>query len=161
MSLIFNEFGYLTPQDAIQSDIESFETVFVNGFVNSNTRSPIFEKYLSYIHAFKQEIMPEFRQWVDGSFVTKKLNPKDIDIVTFIPFEVYEKHRKEIEAKFIMEGAARHYKVDAYAIKSYPEEHALHFVTIYDTVEWRETFSKTKFNRAQRRYPKGFVELNF
>ncbi|MBK9018276.1 MAG: hypothetical protein IPM82_31860, partial [Saprospiraceae bacterium] len=94
-------------------------------------------------------------------FVTKKLNPRDIDIVTFIPFEVYEKRRKEIEAKFIMGGAIKHYGVDAYAIRTYPGKHELHFVTVHDTAEWRETFSKTKFNRTQKRYPKGFIELNF
>ncbi|MCU0345520.1 MAG: hypothetical protein MUC59_01170 [Saprospiraceae bacterium] len=161
MSLIFNEFGFLTPQDVIHAGLESFENIFVKEFINSNTRSPIFENYLSYISAFKQEIMPEFRQWVDGSFVTKKLNPKDIDIVTFIPFEVYENRRKEIEAKFIMGGALKHFGVDAYAIRTYPEKHELHFVTLHDTAEWRETFSKTKFNKNQKRYPKGFIELNF
>lgn len=161
MSLIFNEFGFLTPQDAIQVGLESFEEIFVNEFPNSSTRSPIFEKYLSYIDAFKQEILPGFRQWVNGSFVTKKLNPKDIDIVTFIPFDVYEKRRKDIEAKFIMKGASRHYGVDAYAIKTYPETHGLHFVTLHDTAEWFQTFSKTKMNRSQKRYPKGFIELNY
>jgi len=94
-------------------------------------------------------------------FRNEKLNPKDIDIVTFIPFDVYEKRRKDIEAKFIMKGASRHYGVDAYAIKTYPETHGLHFVTLHDTAEWFQTFSKTKMNRSQKRYPKGFIKLNY
>ena len=102
-----------------------------------------------------------FRQWVNGSFVTKKFNPRDIDIVTFIPFEVYGKLKKEIEAKFTMKEAEKHYGVDAYTIRVYPADHKYYSATESDMAYWRQQFSKTKFNRAKKHYPKGFIELNF
>jgi len=34
---------------------------------------------------------------VDGSFVTLKENPKDIDVVTFLDWEVYELREKALE----------------------------------------------------------------
>lgn len=161
MSLIFDENGCLTPSNAILTTLDIFEDVFVSKFIVSSTRKNIFENYKRYVVDFQKDIVGNFKQWVNGSFVTKKLNPNDIDLVTFIPFDIFEKKRKELEARFIMGGALKNYSVDAYAIKVYPQEHDLHFVTQHDVAEWRETFSKTKFNRVRKRYPKGFLELNF
>ena len=161
MTLEFDENGFLSPYGAISAELELFENTFVSRVSESITRDAIFENYQRYNADFQKEILPNFRQWVDGSFVTKKLNPKDIDIVTFIPFEVYEKLKPEIEAKFTMEGASQHYGIDAYTIKAYPEQHQLHQLTLSDTAYWRDLFSKTKFNRAKKHYPKGFIELNF
>ncbi len=161
MSLIFDDNGFLTPNNAILTTLDVFENIFVSKFLVSSTRKAIFENYKRYVADFQKDILPNFKQWINGSFVTKKLNPNDIDLVTFIPFDAYDKKRKELEARFIMGGALKSYGVDAYAIKVYPQGHELHFVTLHDIAEWRETFSKTKFNRARKRYPKGFLELNF
>ncbi|MCF8244999.1 MAG: hypothetical protein K9J37_11525 [Saprospiraceae bacterium] len=161
MDLEFDEKGFLSPYGVISADFGLFEETFVSGVLGSTARKPIFENYQRYNADLRQEILPNFRQWVNGSFVTKKLNPRDIDIVTFIPFEVYEKLKKEIEAKFTMKGAEKNYGVDAYTIKAYPANHKYYEATRSDMAYWQQQFSKTKFNRAQKRYPKGFIELIF
>ncbi len=80
----FDELGFLSPYKLIETDLETFESVFVSNFKNSDTRKKVFQNYLSYIHDFKNQISNNFYQWIDGSFVTSKLNPNDIDIVTFL-----------------------------------------------------------------------------
>ena len=37
-----------------------------------------FENYSQYLQDFQNEISPNFRQWINGSFVTNRTNPKDI-----------------------------------------------------------------------------------
>jgi hypothetical protein len=161
MSLEFDENGFLYPYSAISTELGLFQDTFVSRVSASTSRDAIFENFLRYNADFQNEILPNFRQWVNGSFVTKKQNPKDIDIVTFVTYEVYEKLKKEIEAKFTMKGASKYYGIDAYTIKVYPEHHQFHQLTLSDTVYWLHLFSKTKFNRNKKRYSKGFIELNF
>lgn len=84
--LDFDEFGNLTPYKIIETDLITLEAYFVTAFPKSKTRKRLFENYLSYIYRFQDEVFPIFEQWIDGSFVTQKENPKDIDIVTFLDY---------------------------------------------------------------------------
>jgi len=80
--LNFDKFGNLTPYQAIEVDLDTLESYFVTAFPKSTTRKRLFENYLRYIYRFQDEVFPFFEQYINGSFVTKKENPKDIDIVT-------------------------------------------------------------------------------
>ncbi len=162
MSLRFDQNGFLEPYTSIPVEYSLFEKTFFSNFENSATRGKILEQYLKYNEDFKREVLPGFKQWVNGSFVTKKLNPRDLDIVTFIPHELYEQRKKLIEAKFTMEGAIKHYGcIDARTLKTYLEEHRLRFLTDSDIVYWLNNFTKTTMNKAKKRNRKGFIELNF
>ena len=59
-------------------------------------RRRLFDEYLNYIIFLKQFELGNFFQWIDGSFVSTKSKPNDIDIVTFIDFKIHEKYFKEI-----------------------------------------------------------------
>ncbi|NBB19018.1 hypothetical protein GVN20_06585 [Runella sp. CRIBMP] len=80
----FDEYGYLIPYEVISAELVTFKQVFVNGFPNSVSRTSIFDEYEQYILRIQQIINGPFYQWVDGSFTSKKLNPRDIDVVTFV-----------------------------------------------------------------------------
>jgi len=80
-TLNFDEFGNLTPYQAI----DTLEAYFVTAFPKSTTRKRLFENYLRYIYRFQDEVFPFFEQYINGSFVTKKENPKDIDLVRDYP----------------------------------------------------------------------------
>jgi len=97
MQLEFNSQGLLVPNKNIVTNLHSFKTTFVDDFPNSRTRVNLYENYLSYTNKLKQLLQLEFvTQWINGSFVTKTNNPKDIDLVTFIPELVYTKREKEL-----------------------------------------------------------------
>lgn len=91
------QYGYLTPYEVIPTDFETFEQVFVKGFSEMSKRQKWFNNYLSYMESLKQVIGVGFVQWIDGSFISRKFNPNDIDFLTFIDFESYQQHEKEIE----------------------------------------------------------------
>ena len=84
MELTFDIRGNLMPYEKVRLTLSEFEELFVHSFDKQSTRYEIFENYSKFISDFKKEITPHFIQWVNGSFVSNKKNPNDIDFVTLI-----------------------------------------------------------------------------
>jgi len=161
MKPIFDIRGNLSPHGKVEMEFEEFQLLFIEGF-ESEQRNKIFEDYTQYLNDFSEEITPDFIQWIDGSFVSKKAKPNDIDFVTLVDFDIYEEKEQLIESKFGKYGVKNHYEyLDAYFVKFYPEEHKRRSVTDFDLVYWLNWFSETKKNRAKKKFPKGFIELKF
>ena len=101
--------------------------------------------------------MGNFFQWIDGSFVSTKSKPNDIDIVTFIDFKIHEKYFKEItnlQKQFT--------GLDTYFVKIFPENHSSEFVYKLDRTEWDFQFSFSRKNpKTGKSSKKGFVQINF
>lgn len=157
--LIFDENGHLHPYEVIATDIATLKTYFVDAFPNSTTRSQLYDNYLRYIYRFQDEIFPFFEQWINGSFVTQKENPKDIDFVIFLDYQVYEKREEKVLDKFWTFSLEKE-GLDAYLVKEYPNNHQLYekYLTIRRT--WDKRYSNTKpVNNLV--FPKGFLKINF
>ncbi len=161
MELNFDSRGNLKPYEIIKISFEDFQEVFVNSFDKDSRRHLLLEKYLNYLQDFSQILNGNFYQWIDGSFVTTKYNPRDIDLVSIIHFEDFEMNSKKISDKFVSLNARKLYVVDAYVVADYPESHPKYSFTHTDLLYWKDLFSQTKVNRAKRQYPKGFVQINF
>lgn len=86
MDLQFDKHGFLFPYEIINVDISTFETFFVNQFKENLKRKKLFEAWQTYNKALLNSVQPknEIRQWIDGSFITTKSLPNDMDIITFI-----------------------------------------------------------------------------
>lgn len=68
----------------------TFEAVFVNSFPTSLTRRGIFEAYMDYLSQLTDAFGTGFYQWLGGSYITRKPNPEDLDVVTFLDYQRYE-----------------------------------------------------------------------
>ena len=162
MNIEFDSRGNLKPYGKINLTLEKLKQYFVSDFPASTSRERIFDSYQSFIESFRHEITTDFVQWINGSFVTRKSNPEDVDFVTLIDHQIYEQKRKAIEERFRREGARSIFQyVDAYVVKMYPIHHQRRWVSEYDLVYWRNWFSETKKNRAKKKFDKGFVEITF
>lgn len=150
----FDENGFLKPYDIIETDLATIEKIFVEGVPLSSTRKAIFESYLSYNEELRKIIPTGFTQWIDGSFVTKKRNPKDIDLVTFIDFEQYNSKEREID-KLRAERSKRGSLVDGYFVAIYPKEHILGNIYEIERKKWLFQFSTDK-----RTKNKGILQIN-
>ena len=75
--MTFDSFGNL-PAGIHEYDIGKVKSEFVDSFPHSNTRSAIFEGLLSYRDDLSA-IISVFEQVLDGSFVTFKNDPNDVD----------------------------------------------------------------------------------
>ena len=85
--LTFNHSGLLVPDNKISSSIEELNNEFVLK-IPSQRREEIFKAYVKYSEDFKKVCnLHELHQWINGSFVTKKNNPGDIDLITFIDYK--------------------------------------------------------------------------
>jgi hypothetical protein len=149
----FDEFGNLIPYKIIEIDLGTFE----QKFVWNEHRKMLFDEYVNLIVELKNLGINNFFQWINGSFVTQKEKPNDIDIVTFIDFRLHEqKHQALQDLKRKFEN------LDTYYVKIYPQNHKLHKIYEIDRKEWIFQFSLSrKDTRTGKSKSKGFVQINF
>ncbi|QMW03516.1 DUF6932 family protein [Spirosoma foliorum] len=156
--LSFTDNGLLTPNEAIEVTTSIFYERFVALFSNSSTRVQLFNEWLKYNKLLRSEIGQDFVQWIDGSFVTLKQNPKDIDLVSFIPYQLYNLHHHVLDNlwsdKWEREG------LDAYFVTVYPENHpAFTHKTKQDREQWMTRYSLTKPDDTFVQHSKGFLTI--
>lgn len=161
MKLQFDIRGNLLPYEITELSTEDFQNSFILPFQDDSTRNELFKKYLFYLNDLKELITHNFFQWIDGSFISQKKNPKDIDLVTIVDYRDYEKNISTLSQKFISFNARKGYGIDAYIVCNYPENHPKRFFTQSDLLYWMNLFEKTKVNKAKQQFKKGFVQINF
>lgn len=152
--LRFNSHGLLTPAEAIPADLEVVKRHFVDAFPKSKTRVKLYENLIQFNETLQKEVYPWYEMWVDGSFVTKKHNPRDVDVVVFLDAEVYRLREKKFDA--IVSFSFEILKIDAYFVIVYPEKHPSFPLTQISTNRWFDFLSTT---RSENR--KGFLKLDF
>jgi hypothetical protein len=147
--MLFDENGYLKPYKVITTDIDEFKEVFLF----NEHRSRIFQSYVELVEAIQNFSCQQFYQWLDGSFVSKKPFPNDLDLVNFIDYQTYRKFESRIR---VLESDFRWKRIDAYTIPIYPDTDFKQYITIYGKNEKQELYSSDRLGR-----PKGFIQLNF
>lgn len=154
-TLTFDKNGHLIPHDIIEIELPTLKTYFVDAFPNLTTRKRLFENYLHYIYRFQDEVFPFFEQWINGSFVTQKENPKDIDLVTFLDYQVYEKRGDNVLDKF-WTFSLEEQGIDSYIVKEFPKTHLFH--KEYQSFQkiWNE-----RYKMGRHDIPKGFLKIKF
>ena len=142
-NLQFNQKGYLHPIDIFTIEYDYFKEIYVF----NDKRKNLLAEFDSFLVEIKQLLLEPFFIWVNGSFVTQKVNPNDIDCVIFLEhsiFNLYEKDLNSIKYKY------KSLKIDSYFVKL-----GLEF-TEYDKIEWRETFHKIRDSKEK----KGFIQID-
>ena len=156
--LEFNDAGLLVPPTIIDSTLSEFERYF-SGDNPDNIRTVLYNQYIEYIIDLKRVCAKtELKQWIDGSFVTKKSKPFDIDLVTFIDEETLKLNAERLK-NFVYPGSLTNYGLDGYFIVDYPESHKNYFMYKSDCAYWIELFGRTKSDKRHKSVPKGFLEI--
>lgn len=153
--------GNLRPYMRIKLDVQHFKSAFIDSFDEDSTRYDLFDRYLGYTENFRNKVTGNFTQWVNGSFVTNKKNPNDVDFVNLVNFSVVEEKEDLIRREFIRNDALKKYGLDAFLLIVYPEDHKLSIYTKSDILYWNDWFTKSRKDKSGKRYPKGYVELEF
>lgn len=143
----FDNNGNLFPYKAHTTDLNEFEAVF--GF--DQRRKLLLSTLSTFIIGVQSIIPDDFTIWVDGSFVTQKHNPNDIDIVVFINFQHFESKENQLTAL-----KERQEFVDLYYVKVFPNDHPNFDLTQFDKLDWFHFFTSDRKNKR-----KGFIELKF
>lgn len=157
--LIFNTSGLLVPDHIILSTIQEFEQEFVTNIATAK-RKALFNSYVKYNEDFKKVCkLEELHQWIDGSYVTKKENPGDFDLVTFLDVDISRDLGTKLNA-FTYPDSELIYGVDAYIVEVYPEHHKERFRYLSDKAYWIDRFTKTRRIQGNR-LAKGFLEIRY
>jgi len=92
---LFNEKGLLDP-GFHEYKFDEIDKIFVKDFSESQTREQIYKGFLMWTKELLNICMPN-EIWIDGSFVTSKINPNDIDLVCFIEAIDYIQNKAKID----------------------------------------------------------------
>lgn len=159
--MTFDERGNLQPYQVIETSFEIFEHTFVNNFPESSTRTDLLVNFKDLCASLRHSLSNGFVVWIDGSFVTQKLNPNDIDLVFFINSTDYQPNEESLR-KLINREFCRTQKLDCYFVQVYPSNHPNYLIeTDSDIKEWLSLFTRTRIHRNGKKYPKGVVQLSF
>jgi hypothetical protein len=153
--MTFDQYGYLTPYTVIETDLQTFEKMFVSDFEASETRRPIFEAYLGYLDQLMQMVGTGFYQWIDGSFVTQKQNPADIDFLTWIDSKIFNRSETELSA-FRRLHLKKGSLTDAYLLPYYTTDQRKVYLNDINEKQW--LFDWANDNDKN---PKGIIKLQF
>lgn len=110
-------------------------------FPLSKTRAPImagFELLLEKLG--KEGIKAEI--WIDGSFISKKLNPSDIDILVCADAEIYDANSsvRKVLDWLDQEDLKPTYFCDSYLQLDYPDGHKNRVLSERTKTSWRRWF---------------------
>ena len=156
--LQFDEKGFLLPYNCFRSSLDDIKTHLVDS-LKSNTRQTLFNNLIRYIENIKY-LLPgsSLTLWIDGSFATKKAEPKDIDIVIFLNQEQIATLGSQI-AQFRMPHSMLNYGMDAYIVEVFDEGSRFQSFTLRNKAYWNSLFTRSKVTRGGIKYPKGFLEI--
>lgn len=154
--MAFNRKGYLDA-GLHEMAIDQIEEDFVTQFPHSSTRKAIIEGYKKHSSELK-DVVKEYVQFIDGSFVTNKNDPGDIDLVCFMDGDMLDALPPAEQHKLmqLLSGPATKagYMCDAYYCISYPDTHPKFPATRSQRKYWMGEFG---FDRSD--VPKGIVVL--
>lgn len=154
MTSKFNTHGYLNAGLHQFSDSE-FEAHFVTSFPHSATRKAILEGYKQHAKEITG-LVGACEQFLDGSFVTSKNDPGDIDMVMLIDASVVDALPKEKQQALLQlvsgPDTKTKYHCDAYFCPVYPEGHPMSLAARAKRKYWMGEFG---YDRND--VPKGIV----
>ena len=145
--LQFDDFGYITPYEVHPLLLDEFERTFV---IDSE-RERLFQRLLDLVADLKGLGATDFYLWVDGSFVTKKRVPRDIDVVFFIDYQKFEtvsQHLRSLRTRYEND-------IDFFLSPDFPVFHPGFSDTVLRKFNWMQTFSHDRQGRK-----KGLLEIS-
>jgi hypothetical protein len=136
-------------------DLETFKSRFVDEFATSRTRASIyagFERYRAELGA----LGIDFELFLDGSFVSSKVDPGDVDLVCFADADAVDQlseGAKQLLRTLVGGKLTRAtHSCDAYFCPTVPETHPQ-----YDDVRPQRKYWMGEFGFDRQDRPKGIV----
>lgn len=164
----FNERGVL-PDGIYPCDADAFEERFVAEFSTSEAREEHCDGFKKLRSEIIQKVLLPVTQWVDGSFVTNKENPGDIDVVTFVDYDRLNELSADKQELLLMlanseERTKPEYSCHTFIVPSCGESHDYFSEFEKWRSYWRKWFGKTRDTKDQNGnviegHHKGFVSM--
>lgn len=149
----------LLPPGRHRVTAEDFKAHFVTAFPTSKVRAPLYQRWLQHRVAMLS-FVPILSQWIDGSFVTDKEDPGDIDLVTVMEASAYDALTpvQQLLLDALMAGKATKavWGMDSYAAFVVPPNHPHHAAVQAGANGWHHEWSRV---RGRAGATKGYLEV--
>jgi len=159
LMLHFDERGHLLPYQIVELTLPEFEAFFVENLNDQKHRRELFERYLVFVGDLKRTFQVPLFQWVDGSFITRKELPGDMDVVTFLPYDTMAK--KAVEVHHFIKSAKQTYFVDAVFCPVCKWNHRFYQDSKEKEAYWFNLYTRSRLDVFGKRHPKGLVKIDF
>jgi len=154
--LQFNANGYLEA-GIYDLDHSALEEHFVTAFPHSSTRSAIFAGYSRHSSELMQFGIPCV-EFLNGSFVSNKADPGDIDMVGFMDLDAVdalsEDQQNALLGLFAGKATRATHLCDSYFVPSVPDHHPL-----FDKLRAQRKYWMGEFGYDREDRPKGILRL--
>lgn len=157
MSLAIPSGSDRLPPGRHQATVAEVEAAFANAYPSSASRGPLFEQW-RLLSAAIERIVEIQDQWLDGSYVTTKENPADIDLVSHFDgpaLDALDPIEKTLLIGLIHGHQSRDiHACDSFYIAIYPAGHPARA-----QYEAALRYWDNLFGRHRDGDPKGYVEV--
>jgi uncharacterized protein DUF6932 len=138
----------LLPDGVHATDEAHFRAALVERFPGSNTRQPICDGYFQ----FRRDVAALgilATQWLDGSFVEGKQDPNDIDLVSFVDYDLlngmtHEAHAFASTQLIGSEETKEKYLCHCFLVPACREGHPFYPAFEMARAYWRKWFGQTR-----------------
>lgn len=138
---------------------DEFKAYFVDAFTASTVRARQYTRWLRHREALSS-VIPIQTQWIDGSYVTSKIDPGDIDVVTMIDALAFDALAPALQTMVgsLLGGKNTQaiWGIDSYPILAYPGGHALQADTARMVAYWDDQWQRVK---GDIQLKKGYLEV--
>lgn len=135
--------------------IEALRVACVDAFPKSKTRAEIMDRLCEVISVLEAAgVVGEL--WINGSFLTTKIDPADVDVVLRMEASAYDSASPETQAAvdWLNGNLIASHKVDSYVFFAWPKDHPLYWHGEYSYAYWMK-----QWGWSRRDVRKGFAEL--
>jgi hypothetical protein len=149
------EFPPLFPRGFHPMTLDEMRKALVDNIAGSKRRKPIMEGLVKLIEKLRADgIAAEI--WVNGSFLTKKIDPDDSDILVLVPGDFLDNATPEQKATldWLNTDLKASHMCHSFVLTKRPEGHPEHEEFIWDHAYWLRQFG---FSRKDD--PKGLVTI--
>jgi len=156
INIEFDEYGNPKPYEVVRLSYGECKNIFVEKFKSSATRKLNWTSFMGFHTDIEAVSTFAVKHWIDGSFVTQKINPNDIDVVSFVnPNNLVSTLREFDMNKSDPSGYVKNkYNVDNYIIVDFDKGHPYYDKMQEQVKYWREFFSTDRNEK-----PKAIVEV--
>jgi hypothetical protein len=126
--------------------VRALRTLCVASFPLSSTRAPIMAG-LEEVRRHLISVDLRGQLWIDGSFMTQKIDPDDVDVVLHINADEYNNGNTETRAaiEWVNSNLEASHRVHSFVLFRYPKNNPMHASSVWDNAYWIKQFG---FSRA-------------
>jgi hypothetical protein len=154
------EFRPLLPLGRHPHSVQELEALCVTAFPTSQTRRAIMDGLVQVVERLLADRI-EGEIWVDGSFLTEKTDPEDVDIVLRCRGEWVERSNKAQQAAILWVAGNLHdsHHCHSFVLFEFDEGHPMHVVSHYWYCYWMRQWGFSRGSEDRPQEMKGIAVL--